>query len=90
MFYLLHGDDEFSSREALRRLRQQGDFGYNQDVYHGDETELATIVATCSTLPFLSEGRLVIVEGLPRKRRSSSSTAHERQGASVPEGETGA
>ncbi|WP_376797207.1 DNA polymerase III subunit delta [Thermogemmatispora sp.] len=89
MFYLLHGDDEFSSREALRRLRQQGDFGYNQDVYHGDETELATIVATCSTLPFLSEGRLVIVEGLPRKRRSSSSTAHERQGASVPEGETG-
>ncbi|GER85694.1 MAG: DNA polymerase III subunit delta [Thermogemmatispora sp.] len=82
MFYLLHGDDEFSSREALRSLRQQGDFGYNQDTYHGDETELATIVATCSTLPFLSEGRLVIVEGLPRKRRGGSSTAQEREAAS--------
>nr|BBH94210.1 DNA polymerase III subunit delta [Thermogemmatispora argillosa] len=81
MFYLLHGDDEFSSREVLRRLRQQGDFGYNQDVYHGDETELATIVATCSTLPFLSEGRLVIVEGLPRKRRGSSSTVQGSEGA---------
>jgi DNA polymerase-3 subunit delta len=72
MFYLLHGDDEFSSREELQRLRRQGDFGHNQDRYQGAESDLATIIATCSTLPFLSECRLVIVEGLPRKRRAGS------------------
>src|SRR6266496_506025 len=35
MFYLLHGDDEFSSREQLKKLRQQGNFEYNQDTFNG-------------------------------------------------------
>src|SRR5437879_5715771 len=35
MFYLLHGDDEFTSRELLKKLRQQSDFGFNQDTYDG-------------------------------------------------------
>jgi DNA polymerase-3 subunit delta len=50
-------------------LRQQGDFAYNQDYYSGGEVSLATITATCNTFPFLSEQRLVVLEGLPKKRR---------------------
>lgn len=73
MFYLLHGNDEFTSREHLRKLRQQGIFEYNQDIYSGAETDLITIITTCSTYPFLSEQRLVIVEGLPKKRRGEES-----------------
>ena len=72
MFYLLHGDDEFTSREHLKKLRQQGDFEYNQDTYAGGEVNLATISATCNTLPFLAEQRLVVVEGLPKKRRGET------------------
>src|SRR5437667_12481025 len=70
MFYLLHGDDEFTSREQLKKLRQQGNFDYNQDSYSGGEVTLATITATCDTLPFLTDSRLVVVEGLPKKRRN--------------------
>ncbi|GAC1383375.1 MAG: DNA polymerase III subunit delta [Ktedonobacteraceae bacterium] len=80
MFYLLHGDDEFTSREQLKRLRQQGDFAYNQDSYNGGEVPLTTITTTCNTLPFLTEQRLVIVEGLPKKRRSETAVAEPGSG----------
>ena len=73
MFYLLHGDDEFTIREQIKRLRQQGNFEYNQDTYNGGEVSLATITATCDTLPFLADQRFVVVEGLPKKRRGETS-----------------
>ncbi|OLB28964.1 MAG: DNA polymerase III subunit delta [Ktedonobacter sp. 13_2_20CM_53_11] len=72
MFYLLHGDDEFTNREHLKKLRLQGDFEYNQDTFNDGEVDLGTITATCNTLPFLAEQRLVVVEGLPKKRRGES------------------
>ena len=75
MFYLLHGDDEFTAHEQLKKLRQQGKFEYNQDTYYGGETTFATIIATCNTFPFLTDQRLVIVEGLPKKRRGESATS---------------
>lgn len=75
MFYLLHGNDEFTCREHLKQLRLQGDFAFNQDRYTGGEVSLATITATCSTFPFLSEQRLVILDGLPKKRPGKDTPA---------------
>src|SRR2546430_17529526 len=75
MFNLLHGDDEFTSHEQLKKLRQQGNFDYNQDSYSGGEVTLATITATCDTLPFLTDSRLVVVEGLPKKRRNETASS---------------
>lgn len=72
MFYLLHGDDEFTSREQLKKLRSQGDFGYNQDTYDGSGVDLNTVIITSNTMPFLSEQRLVVVEGLPKKKRGET------------------
>ncbi|GAC1649669.1 MAG: DNA polymerase III subunit delta [Ktedonobacteraceae bacterium] len=72
MFYLLHGEDEFTSREHLKRLRQQGDFGFNQDIYNGAESDIHTIVMSSNTLPFLSEQRLIVVEGLPKRKRGEA------------------
>jgi DNA polymerase III subunit delta len=73
MFYLLHGNDEFTCRENLKKLSQQGNFAYNQDTYQGGEVDLMTITATCNTFPFLSNQRLVILEGLPKRRRGEDS-----------------
>lgn len=73
MFYLLHGEDEFTSREHLKKLRTQGDFGYNQDVYSGAEVTSKTVIMNSDTLPFLSEQRLIIVDGLPKKKRGANS-----------------
>lgn len=71
MFYLLHGDDEFTSRQQLKTLRQKEIFGYNQDIYNGVEGDLKKITITMNTLPFLSEQRLVVIDGLPKKKRSN-------------------
>lgn len=75
MFYLLHGEDEFTNREQLKQLREKGDFGYNQDTYSGTEVDLKTIIMTTNTFPFLSEQRLVVLNGLPKKKRGESSTS---------------
>lgn len=74
MFYLLHGDDEFTNRDQLKKLRQQGNFEFNQDTYNGAEVDLTTLIITTNTMPFLTEQRLVIVEGLPKRKRSETAS----------------
>ena len=75
MFYLLHGNDEFTNREHLKQLQRRGNFAYNQNTYSSAEVDLATITTTCNTLPFLSEQRLVVVEGLPKRSRGEGTGA---------------
>ncbi len=86
MFVLLHGPDEFSAREALAKLRSSHDFGYNQDVFSGAESDVATIRNTCDTMPFLSEKRLVVVEGLPKRRAGGKGGAADDNGEDTGEG----
>jgi DNA polymerase-3 subunit delta len=70
MFYLFHGPDEFTMREELARLRREGDFALSEDLFAGAETDVRAITIACDTLPFLSERRLVVVEGQPKRRRA--------------------
>lgn len=77
MFLLLHGKDEFMAAEELAALRATGGFDLNDDTYVGDETDLAQILATCDTFPFLSERRLVVVEGLPKLKRKRKDDADD-------------
>src|SRR5258708_5330991 len=84
MFLLLHGADEFSAREELAALRASPDFGLSQDVFDGAQGDLTAIRQACETLPFLSERRLVVVEGLP-KRRHGAKDEGERGGSDEAE-----
>lgn len=85
MFYLLHGNDEFTCREHLKKLRRQGDYGYNSDTYAGAETPLATLIATCDTFPFLTEARLVLLDGLPKKRKGEEAGARSAESGEAKE-----
>jgi len=85
MWYLFHGTDEFSAREALAALRAEGDFGYNQDTFKGTEVSLAALTATCDTYPFLSEQRLVVLEGLPEKPVGKKGSAEKKSRAAGPD-----
>src|SRR5579864_9246215 len=75
VFYLLHGNDEFTCREQLKKLRQQGNFEYNQDTFTGGEVDLATITATGNTFPLLADQRLVVLEGLPKRKRNEDTSS---------------
>jgi DNA polymerase-3 subunit delta len=77
MFLLLYGPDDFSAAEELARLRATGGFEHNQDTFDGQTADLGTLRAVCDTMPFLSERRLVILNGLPKRKRTAQGEASE-------------
>ena len=88
MFYILHGDEEFSRSEEIGKLREQiaedgmGDLNIN--VLDGRGLTLPDLLNACNTLPFLTERRLVIVENLlqrfqARARGSDASGTSDKE-----------
>ena len=77
MFLLLYGPDDFSAAEELARLRATGGFEHNQDTFDGQTADLGTLCAVCDTMPFLSERRLVILNGLPKRKRTAKGEASD-------------
>lgn len=68
MFYVFHGEDEFSRAEALAEMKaKMGDpsmISLNTTLLDGRKVTLAKLIHACDAVPFLGERRLVIVEGL--------------------------
>ena len=68
MIYLLYGDDEFSIQEVLTSMKEG--FGppdlrdVNITALDADGVGFDELRATCDTVPFLAEKRMVIVTGL--------------------------
>ena len=68
MIYLLYGEDDLSRDEmatAIKSKVAQGDLGdVNVAQLDGPTISFAELTATCSTVPFLAETRVVAVRGL--------------------------
>ncbi len=68
MFYVLHGEDEFSRSEVLAKMKaRMGDpamADLNTTVLDGTKVSLSELMHACDAVPFLADRRLVIVEGL--------------------------
>ena len=86
MIYLLYGDDDFTIDEALVTLRSEVGLPDVRDVNTAAfdaAVSRAEMMATCDTVPFLADKRLVIVRGLltrferhrPSRSRSKSDSA---------------
>lgn len=84
MFLLFHGPDDFSAREELAKLRASDEFGLNQDVFSGADADLEGIRRTGETMPFLSDKRLVIVDGLPKRRRGAQADGETKGEDAAP------
>ena len=93
MFYILHGEDEFTRSQEIARLRariaQEGLGDMNITVLDGQQLSLRELKEACNALPFLSDRRLVIVEDLlqryegaarPRRRRRTAAEASSADG----------
>jgi len=84
MLYLFHGEDEFTRSAELAKLKERlGDpamASLNMTVLDGRKVNLAALIQTCNTLPFMSDRRLVIVEDFwSRFELREGSRAKERQ-----------
>jgi len=68
LIYLLYGEDEFSLHEALTSIKgrvQPPDLrDVNTTILNSSDASYELLTATCDTVPFLAERRLVIVESL--------------------------
>jgi len=82
MFYVLHGEDEFSRSEVLAEMKaKMGDpamADLNTTLLDGNKVALAELRHTCDTVPFLADRRLVIVEGLLTKLQSGAKGKADR------------
>ena len=56
--------------EALMTLIPEGIRPFNVNIYHGNETDLAEVVAAARTVPFMAPRRLVILRDLEKLRRT--------------------
>ncbi len=67
-FYVLHGSDEYTLRAQVQTMRaQMGDPAtaeLNTTVLDGRNTTAAEVLSAAQAMPFLSDKRLVIVEGM--------------------------
>lgn len=75
MFYLFHGEDEFSQRETLGQLiAKLGDgqlLEMNTSRFEGGKASLPALRDSCNTVPFLASVRLVICEEVLAKMPAS-------------------
>jgi len=92
MFYVFHGDDEYTVRQTLDGMKAKlGDAAtadLNTTVLDGRSLLLDELRLTCDSMPFLAEKRLVIVEGLLARyeQRSGAPASSAGRGASPETG----
>ena len=68
-FYIFYGADEFTQKEKLAELKSKlgkdpAMVDLNTSYFNGATVRLGELIHACSTVPFLAERRLVVVEGL--------------------------
>jgi DNA polymerase-3 subunit delta len=84
MFYVFYGDDEYTIRQTIdsmkARLGDPATAELNTTTIDGRSLSLDELRITCDALPFLSEKRLVIVEGLLARFESRATSPEARKG----------
>ncbi len=93
MFYIIHGDDSYRCRQSLNEIKagmgSPDIVEVNTTVLDGRRLSIRALMDVCSVVPFMSSGRLVIVEGLLRRfqpgDRQTKSNGGEEAGQALKE-----
>jgi len=68
LLYILHGEDDFSSRQAYEQIKAGlGDddmLSCNTTVFDGQDVKMNALIGACITVPFMTSWRLIMVKGL--------------------------
>jgi DNA polymerase III subunit delta len=91
LLYVFVGPDDYSIRQALGEIKKGiGDataLMTNTTVLDGRQVTLEHLRSACETVPFLSEKRLVIVEGLLERFETRAKTGRKKASAKPSEPE---
>ncbi len=81
MFYIFHGEDTFSCAEALAEFKaKMGDpamVDLNTTRLDGHSVDMAGLIHHCDTMPFMSDRRLVVVQGLLERLSKQGEAEYE-------------
>jgi len=84
MFYIFYGEDEFRRSEEIAHFRREivrdGMGDLNISVYDGRRVDLTELLDACSAVPFLTDRRLIIVEGLLQRLESRGRVSGDADG----------
>ena len=87
MFYILHGDDEFSRTEQIAAFKEKiGDAtvrDLNVTALDGRKVTLGELRHAADAIPFLADKRLVVVEGLLARLSASKKGVDEDEPSSA-------
>jgi len=97
LLYILSGQDDFSIHQSLEELKKsmgdQAMLAVNTTTLDGQQTTLDQLKNVCDTPPFLTEKRLVIINGLlerfepkgkpKRQKKATPTTNHQDEGNSL-------
>jgi len=88
MYYILHGDDEFTRSEQVNKFRKEmGDPQFadlNITWLDGRKATVSEIAHACDAMPFLLDKRLVIVEGLLTRLESRGKSESDEESGEAP------
>lgn len=89
MFYILHGQDDFSLREALEGIKaslgEPEALATSTTLLAGPDLTLKQLTSACDSLPFLAPKHLVIVEGLLSRFEGRAGESRRRSRPQPPE-----
>jgi DNA polymerase-3 subunit delta len=83
MFYIFHGDDEYTRAEELTRLKarviEDGVGELNVSIFDGKAITVVELMNACNTLPFFTGRRLIIVTDMLQQhdRRTTGRSADD-------------
>jgi DNA polymerase-3 subunit delta len=81
-YYILHGEDELTCSETLAGLKARLGppelAALNTTVFDGTDVTLAELKNACDTMPFMTQRRLVIVNGLLSRLVTSPKSGKKR------------
>jgi len=87
LLYILWGQDDFSLYESLDEIKRgigdQALLATNTTTFDGQELTVEQLRAVCETVPFLSEKRLVIVNGLLERFEPKGKSSRQKKNALV-------
>lgn len=74
--YLINGEDVLKREIVLKKLKTRlaasGDLAFNYDSFSGESASAETIIASCITLPFASDVRLVQVNNADKLKKADT------------------
>ena len=84
MLHIIYGKDSFARKEAFSKLRAEldkdGSLATNTITLDAKAASPQEVMAACDTIPFLGDGRLVVVEGVLRTAAGLKSGGKSRKG----------